>query len=91
MTYGEPMNGGPVAPAGEKRWPMTLTLVIAMVLPFLLPDSYSLAPRWVIPVVEALLLVALIVADPGLIDRRSTVVRGLSLGLVGILVLGARP
>jgi hypothetical protein len=89
VTYGEPMNGEPVAPAGEKRWPMALTLVIAMVLPFLLPDSFSLAPRWVIPVVEALLLVALIVADPGLIDRRSAVVRGLSLGVVGILVLGA--
>jgi uncharacterized membrane protein len=83
------MNGEPVAPAGEKRWPMALTLVIAMVLPFLLPDSYSLAPRWIIPVVEALLLISLIVADPGLIDRRSAAVRGLSLGLVVLLVLGA--
>jgi hypothetical protein len=77
------------APNGEKRWPMALTLLIAMVLPFLLPSRFSLAPIWVIPVVEALLLVALVVADPGLIDKRSSLVRGLSLTLVGILVLGA--
>jgi hypothetical protein len=89
MLYGDEMSGEGAAPAGEKRWPMALTLVLAMALPFLLPQRFSLAPRWVIPVVEALLLVALIVADPGKIDRTSSLVRGLSLGLVGILVLGA--
>jgi hypothetical protein len=68
---------------------MALTLVIAMALPFLLPARFSLAPTWVIPVVEALLLVALVVIDPGFIDKRSSLVRGLSLGLVGILVFGA--
>jgi hypothetical protein len=78
-----------MSPEGEKRWPMALTLVIAMALPFLLPSRFSLAPQWVIPVVEALLLVALIVSDPGRIDRRSSLVRVLSLGLVGILVFGA--
>lgn len=41
------------------------------------------------PAIEAVLLVALIVADPGRIDRRSTFVRTLSLGLVVILVAGA--
>ena len=45
--------------------------------------------RWIIPAIEALFLVALIVADPGRIDRRSTFVRTLSLGLVVILVAGA--
>lgn len=87
--YGEEMNNGSATPEGEKRWPMGITLVVAMVLPFLLPSKFSLAPQWVIPVVEALLLIALIFADPGLIDRKSTLVRALSLCLVGILVLGA--
>lgn len=82
------MNGE-ATPAGEKRWPMALTLVVAMALPFLLPHSFSLAPQWVIPAVEAALLVALVMADPGFIDRTSSLVRGLSLALVGILVLGA--
>jgi hypothetical protein len=83
------MNTEGIAARGEKRWPMALTLVIAMVLPFLLPPKFSLGPRWIIPAVEALLLVALIVADPGRIDRRSTLVRALSIGLVAILVAGA--
>ncbi len=74
---------------GEKRWPMAVTLLVAMALPFLLPPQYSIAPRWIIPAIEALFLVALIVADPGRIDRRSTFVRTLSLGLVVILVAGA--
>ena len=75
--------------SGEKRWPMAITLIAAMALPFLLPPKYSFAPRWVIPVIEAVLLLALILADPGRIDRRSTFVRTLSLGLVVILVAGA--
>jgi hypothetical protein len=77
------------APQGEQRWPMALTLIIAMALPFLLPSRFSLGPRWIIPVVEGLLLVALVVTDPGRIDRRSSFVRGLSIGLVAILVFGA--
>jgi hypothetical protein len=83
------MNTESIAAGGERRWPMALTLVIAMVLPFLLPPKFSLGPRWIIPAVEALLLVALVIADPGRIDRRSTLVRALSIGLVAILVAGA--
>jgi hypothetical protein len=68
---------------------MAVTLIVAMALPFLLPPKYALGPKWIVPVIEAGLLVALVVADPGRIDRRSTVVRVLSLGLVVILVAGA--
>ena len=68
---------------------MAVTLLAAMALPFLLPPKYSLGPRWIIPVVEALLLVALVIADPGRIDRRSDFIRALSIGLVVILVAGA--
>jgi len=49
------MSGPPADVRGEKRWPMAVTLVVAMVLPFLLPASFSLAPKWIIPVLEALL------------------------------------
>jgi len=74
---------------GEKRWPMAVTLIVAMGLPFLLPPHYALGPRWIIPALEAVLLAALVIADPGRIDRRSAVVRTLSIGLVVILVAGA--
>ncbi len=68
---------------------MALTLLFAMTLPFLLPPRFSLGPRWIIPTVVGLLLVALIITDPGRIDKRSSFVRALSLGLVAILVIGA--
>jgi uncharacterized membrane protein len=74
---------------GEKRWPMAITLLVAIALPFLLPPRFSLGPRWIIPAFEALLLVALMVSDPGRIDRRSTAVRALSIALVAILAAGA--
>lgn len=68
---------------------MVVTLLVAMTLPLLLPTRFSRGPSWVVPVLEGLLVVALIIADPGRIDRRSTVVRAISLGLVAVLVLGA--
>jgi uncharacterized membrane protein len=67
---------------------MALTLLAAMALPFLLPSKFSLGPRWIVPLIEALLLVALVIADPGRIDRRSVFIRALSIGLVVILVAG---
>ena len=68
---------------------MAIALLAAMALPFLLPANYSVGPRWIIPVIEALLLGALVVADPGRIDRRSVFIRALSIALVVILVAGA--
>jgi hypothetical protein len=52
---------------------MALTLVVAMALPFLLPPRFSLGPRWIIPLVELLLLVALVqlIRGESTDDRRS--------------------
>jgi uncharacterized membrane protein len=89
MLYGFGMDVAGAADRGERRWPMAIALLVAMALPFLLPPKYSLGLTWIIPVAEALLLVSLVVADPGRIDRRSVFIRALSIGLVGILVTGA--
>ena len=89
MVYGSESDASDTQVQGEKRWPMAVTLLVAVVLPFLLPQRFSFVPRWIVPAVEVVLLVALIVTDPGRIDRRSTVVRGLSIALVAILVIGA--
>ena len=42
-----------------------------------------------IPLIEGVLLVALVAADPGAIDRRSRVPRVISIGLVSVLVVSA--
>jgi uncharacterized membrane protein len=87
-------DGAPIVDAGdnlvgEKRWPMAITLIVAIALPLLLPEKFSLGPRWIIPALEGILLLTLIVADPGRIDRRSATIRAVSLVLVGVLVAGA--
>ena len=68
---------------------MAITLVVAMALPFALPGEATILPKWFYPIIEALLLVAVIIADPGRIDRRTTIVRVISIGLVVILVAGS--
>ncbi|MFI1716839.1 hypothetical protein ACIGW4_31485 [Streptomyces sp. NPDC053513] len=68
---------------------MAAAVVAAMLLTVLLPDDLRLAPRWVLPAVEGLLLLALIAGDPGRIDRRSTVLRTMSIALVCVLALSA--
>jgi len=68
---------------------MAVTLVVAMALPLLLPEKFSLVSRWTSPAIEAALLVTLIVADPGRIDRRKAWIRAVSVLLVIVLVAGS--
>jgi hypothetical protein len=66
---------------------MTAAVLSAMVLTVLRPPEVRLAPAWVLPVIEAVLLAALIINDPGRIDRTSAMLRVLSISVVGVLVL----
>ena len=69
---GRPVSVTGAAGAGaETRWPMAVTLVLAMAVPLLLPARFSLGPSWAVPAAEALLLVAIVAIDRGRIDRRS--------------------
>jgi uncharacterized membrane protein len=87
---GRPVPGIVATGAGaEKRWPMAVTLLLAMTVPLLLPARFSLGPSWAVPVVEVLLLVAIIAVDRGRIDRQSAAARTLSLVLVAVLVADA--
>jgi hypothetical protein len=73
----------------ERRWPIVVTLVLAMVIPLLLPARFSLGPRWIVPVIDALLIVAVVVADRSRFDGGSAVGRVLSLVLVTVLAAEA--
>lgn len=68
---------------------MAGAVLAAMVLTILLPGTLRLGPQWVLPLIEGLLLVALIAGDPATISRRSRELRALSIVLVSVLVLGA--
>ncbi len=71
---------------GEARWPMAAAVLAVIVLTLLLPHSLVVRPRWGVPIVECVLLVAVIIGDPGKIDRRSRPVRALSITLIALLV-----
>ena len=68
---------------------MAGAVLAAMILTILLPEQIRWVPAWVLPAFEGALLLALILGDPGAIDRRSNALRGLSIALVAVLVASA--
>jgi uncharacterized membrane protein len=68
--------------AGEPRWPVTLIVIAAIVLQLVLPGQLGLLPRYLLPGLEAALLVGLVVANPVRIERRSRAVRLASIVLI---------
>jgi len=83
-------DGALVQPVrGEPRWPSVTAVLVAMALTLARPKDIRLAPAYVLPAVEVLLLSVLIVRDPGRIDKRSSLLRGVSIAVVALLVLDA--
>ena len=72
---------------GERRWPMALAVLVAAAMQLALPDRHVLKPTFLFPTIEVLLLVVLMVGDPGRIDRRSPLLRRLTLLLVAAMSL----
>ena len=58
------------AARGEHWWPVALAIVVVAFLHVALPAKYRVSPPWVVPVVLLVLLAALIIGDPGRIDRQ---------------------
>jgi uncharacterized membrane protein len=77
------------SPVAEARWPSAGAVVAVMVLTVLMPDELRVAPTWLLLVLEAAQLLALIVADPGRIDRHSDRLRLAAIALVTVLVLSS--
>jgi hypothetical protein len=77
-----------VSKRGERRWPMALAVIAAGVLRLALPTQLRLGDaRWLFIVVLAVLLVALVMGDPGIIDQQKTWLRVLTSVLIGLITL----
>jgi uncharacterized membrane protein len=72
---------------GEHRWPMAIVVLVAVALQLVLPDYLTLSSRWLLPVVQASLLVGLMLADPTRIERRAAGLRIASLTLIALVSL----
>ncbi|KQW43943.1 hypothetical protein ASC77_21350 [Nocardioides sp. Root1257] len=72
---------------GENRLPPGAAVVVAIVVYALLPSSVLLTNRLIIPVVEVLLLVALVVTNPRRITRETRWSRWVSMALASVVIL----
>ena len=74
---------------GEHRWPVALAIAVAAGLLVVVPERLTIGPAWLIPVVVAILMVAVVLADPGRVNRVGTTTRVLSIALLVVLGAGA--
>jgi hypothetical protein len=81
-----------VDPIGEPRWPPIAVVLVFMILNiavrFWLPNERLVHIPWLIPAIEAALLIVLLVSNPGNAEERQRL-RRVSLFLVGLLVTAA--
>jgi hypothetical protein len=71
---------------GENRWQVAAATLVAIALQLPLTGRLVLLrPNWLLPLLQGLLFVVLIVANPRRINRQSRVIRALSLTLTGAL------
>jgi len=80
---GGPQSGRP----GEIRLGASIAALVALALYATLPGNLLGWARIVVPGVELLMLVPLIAANPVRMDRQNRVLRAMSIGLAGLLVL----
>ena len=73
--------------AGEKRAPVALATAAAIALQVALPARLNLNSRFLLPLIEVALLVAVVSLNPGRIDRISRPLRLLGLGLTAVASL----
>ncbi len=69
----------------EHRGPATLTIVAALVLYLTLPGELVLGPRWVLPTLEAALLVPLLITNPVRMTTETRLTRAVSVTLIALI------
>jgi uncharacterized membrane protein len=73
------------ATAGEHRLPVALAAAVAIGLQLALPAHLAINPTWLLPSLEAALLIGLVAANPRRINRTSRAIRAASLTLIAII------
>jgi uncharacterized membrane protein len=73
--------GYPPPARSEAHWPPQLIVAIAIALQLLLPDRLTAGPYWLVPSIEAVMLVSLVVASPQRIQDRHRTRRRIALTL----------
>jgi hypothetical protein len=72
----------------EHRWPAAIAIAALIAVQWLLPDRLNPGPPWLLPVIEVVIIVVLIAANPVRMRRSTPMLRTLALGLIGVASLG---
>lgn len=86
-TKGKQPGGPQAGRPGEVRVGASVAAVVALALYATLPNTLLGWARVVVPAVGVLLLVPLVAANPVRMDRQNRLLRALSIGLAGLLVV----
>lgn len=82
---------GPTDPAwrrstqGEQRWWVALSILVAVILQSLLPDRFTLHPKYLLQAIELLALAVLVISHPERMSRRTKGVRVASQALLALV------
>jgi hypothetical protein len=71
----------------ENRIPAGVAIAVAIGLQLSVPDKYGLHPRWLLPGLEVILLIALTILNPVRLSRRTTFGRYAALAMVALITL----
>jgi uncharacterized membrane protein len=74
---------------GEPRWPALLAVLVAIALQLILPESLirGLGNRGLIPSLEGLLLLVLLIANPGRISPEQSRLRIIGVALIALITI----
>ena len=74
---------------GEHRWPITVSILAAVVLQLLLPSHLraDLLPRWLMPAIVGALLIGTTLADPLRVERGGPAMRMVSIVVIVIVTV----
>lgn len=75
MIDGERREHHQTQPSGEHWWPVVIAIASAAALHVALPARYRVQPTWLYPAVLFVLIAALVIGDPGRIDRQRSWLR----------------
>ena len=70
---------------GEPHWPAQATVLLAIALQLLLPTRLAIGSKWILPGLEAVMLLTLFVASPQRLEAPHSVRRQLTLATTAVV------
>jgi uncharacterized membrane protein len=85
VAQGSPGRPYPPPPEPEPFWPAQLTVLAAIGVQLLLPESLTAGPAWLVPSLEGALLIGLVVVTPNVVEDDHPRRRRVALSLTALV------